>query len=285
MSRSSRSTLSSGFDSALHPITPRSTGSHIQGHFGTPSITGDRFLTTSELFSEPPLIELDDRSIAPKSSEDFSEDLSKPHSYSGTSLLQPHSVYSSSLTWITDASLSENTIRQEPRSSFSSDHTEEGSTHLGQRENAAFDRMPKLKTTTTLSKGLNKRRFEILTSPMRTDDSVNPNWVGVSSMEGLRSITRRPGKLTQVSAVESLIKRETQFLSDSTDEYLAHRLRSNPAILGIGRLESFLNSVLEDSRTLRMVNQNFRNALQANSNVMSMGFSQFSLVCKEGTAE
>ena len=143
--------------------------------------------------------------------------------------------------------------------------------------------MPKLKgPNMSASRANTRKRFELLTARMTEDGNVNKNWVGVSSMEGLRGVTRSKGQLTQISAIENLLRRENAFLADKTDEFLAHRLRTDPGILGIGRIESFLSNVLEDNRTLRLINQSFWNALQDNSDVMTVGFTGFALVCKEG---
>ncbi|THH02991.1 hypothetical protein EW145_g6620, partial [Phellinidium pouzarii] len=174
---------------------------------------------------------------------------------------------------------SEQTIRLEPRSTFSSDDSD--GSHLGQREfsASAYERMPKLKAASlTSSKRRNsKDHFEIIMSRMTVDGEVNPNWVGVASMESLRGITRRSSRLTQVTAVEKLIERETRFLADKMHEYLTQHLHANSGILGV-RLEEFLSSVFEDSHALRLVNYHFRNALQASSNVSVIGFTRIALL-------
>ena len=143
--------------------------------------------------------------------------------------------------------------------------------------------MPKLRNPSLSStrKRANKDRFDILIGRMTIDGKINPRWAGVASMEGLRSITKGPKRLTQVSAVENIISREIQFCGDRTSEVLAHRLREETAILG-ERTEEFLSLILEDSHNLRLVNEHFKNALQACSDVANIGFSRMALLCKEG---
>ena len=149
----------------------------------------------------------------------------------------------------------------------------------------AYERMPKLRAASLASskrKG-SKDRFEILVRRMTVDGQINQSWAGVASMEKVREIARRPRKLAQVSAVENLVDRENRFCSDSIDEHLTQRLRMDPSILGTTRLENFLSSVFEDSHTLRLVNQHFKNALQFSSDVSTIGFQRMGLLCKEGT--
>ena len=183
---------------------------------------------------------------------------------------------------LTEFSVSDDTI-QDPRRKGRTHSSRSDDSHLGQRENTAYDRMPKLHgPSVSASKAKTKKGFELLTARMTEHGNVNRNWTGVSDMEGLRGVTRSKGQLTQISAIESLLKKETAFLFDKTDDFIAHRLRADPAIIGIGRSESFLSSVLEDSRALRLINQGFLSALHGTSNVTEVGFTGFALVCKEG---
>ncbi|KAH8117400.1 CNH domain-containing protein [Phellopilus nigrolimitatus] len=271
MSTKSVSTSSSSQSSISHPLTPRSNESLRAGSQVTILATqadvsgssGQIFSNSSQIFSEPASIGLD-------------EDTERQESVEVLRKMSGLSIHS-------HKNVSEQTIHQESRLSFSSDG-EEG--HLGQRDNSAYERMPKLMSSLSLSKRRDsKDRFEILVSRMTVDGQVNPNWVGVASMEGLRGITRSSSKLTQVSAVESLVKREAQFLADTTDEYVTHRLRSDPGILGVDRLEGFLSNVFEGSHALRMCNHHFSNALQMYSNISTIGFTKMALLCKEAGEE
>lgn len=179
---------------------------------------------------------------------------------------------------------SEQTIRgaaSELRSAFSSSSEE---SHLGQREDSAYERMPRLRPT---SLQLPKRRgsgdpFAIVVTRMREDGQINPQWVGVANMERIRGMSKRSNKLTQVAAVENMITREKKFLEDKTDEYFTRRLEDAPGVLG-DRLEKFLSSVFDDGTALRLVNDQFVNALQASSDVSVIGFVPFADLCKEGT--
>lgn len=178
--------------------------------------------------------------------------------------------------------VSEKTIRANPRSSFSDDSDDES--HLG-KESTAYERMPKLRNPSLSStkKRINKERFDILVGRMTVDGKIDPKWAGVASMEGLRSITRGPRRLTQVTAVENILNREVQFCGDKTADYFAQRLRQDSSILGEARTEEFLSHILEDSHNLRLVNEHFKNALQACSDVVALGFTRMALLCKEGT--
>ena len=141
--------------------------------------------------------------------------------------------------------------------------------------------MPKLQGPDVRSRANNKK-FELLTARMTEHGSINANWVGVSNMEDLRTTTRSKGQLTQLTAIETLLKKERSFLSDKTDEFIMHRLRTDPGILGISRSETVLSSILEDNRTLRLINQSFLSAMEANADVLTFGYTGFALVCKEG---
>lgn len=144
--------------------------------------------------------------------------------------------------------------------------------------------MPKLKGPELGATRANKKRFELLTARMTEHGKINANWVGVSNMEDLRTTAHSKGQLTQITAIETLLKKEISFLSDKTDEYIMHRFRSDPSILGISRSETVLLvlNILEDNRILQLINQGFLTALEANAHVLTLGFTGFALVCKEG---
>lgn len=183
----------------------------------------------------------------------------------------------------TDVNTSEQTIlgMSDMRSAFSSSSEE---SHLGQREDSAYDRMPRLRPSPTQAP---KRRgtgdpFAIMVSRMREHGQINPDWVGVANMERIRGMSKRSNKLTQVAAVENLIRREKKMQEDKTGDYLMSRLEDAPEILG-EQLENFMAIVFDEITALRLVNYQFLNALEASSDVSVNGFTPFANLCKEGT--
>lgn len=181
---------------------------------------------------------------------------------------------------------SEQTIRQNPHSSFSDDDSDSDEGHLGQRhrDSTAYARMPKLSAPSISSsrRRMGNDRFRILVDRMTESGRLNQNWVGVAPMEELRALT--PKQTRQIRVIEELVKKESAFLAGNAfADHFAMLLRADPTVLGVERREAFLSNVTEDSRTLRQFNQQFRDALQARPNVAVDGFQQVALLCKEGT--
>ncbi|KAI5124557.1 hypothetical protein M0805_003079 [Coniferiporia weirii] len=258
-------------NSVTHPATPRSASSLLSGspvsiaaHADNTTTHEQNYFWSGQVFSEPIPIELDRKPVEKQANIGVLKKMS-------------------TLSMHNQQNASEQTIHLGPQSTFSSDSSEES--HLGQRENTAYERMPKLKPASlTSSKRRGKDHFDIIMSRMTVDGQVNPRWAGVASMESIRGITRSPRRLNQVAAIENLVEHETSFLADTTHEYLSQRLESNPGIVG-ARLGAFLSSVFEDSLTLRLVNYQFRNALQASSNVSAIGFTRIALLCQEAAKQ
>lgn len=175
--------------------------------------------------------------------------------------------------------MSEQTIKL--KSSFSSNISDG---HLGQGDNTAYGRMPKLRppSLTSSKRRGSKTAFNVLVSKMTESKRINQDWVGVAKMEDLRSIP--PCSLRQMRTIESLAEKERQFLSATVDELFASRLRSSPSIIGAAKVESFLSDILEDSHTLRLMNRHFLEALNARPNIMEVGFGQVTQLCREGQA-